>query len=392
MLPHISLKSQREKSVLRKHPWVFSGAIAKTPPGLVDGSLVEVHDSGGRCLGVGHYFTGSIAVRLFSFEEVQVDDAFWEKKLRDAINLRAQLGLLASERTTAFRLVNAEGDGLSGLVIDLYGDTAVLQCHSVGMWNVREALCRALRTILGSRLRAIFDKSSDVLLGEQSTRSSDSYLFGARGTGEVLENGHRFRIDWEEGQKTGFFLDQRENREIVGHYAAGRTVLNCFSYSGGFSVYALHGGAITCHSIDSSKAAIELANRNIELNGLTARHQSSTVECLPFLQNANAGADLIVLDPPAFAKHLRHADQALKGYRHINEAAFRALKSGGLLFTFSCSQAVDRSSFRSVVFSAAVNAQRSVRVLRELGHGPDHPVSLFHPEGEYLKGLLLEVS
>ncbi len=391
MVPQITLKPQREKSVLRQHPWVFSGAIAKAPPGLVNGALVDVRDNGGRCLGMGHYFTGSIAVRLFSFEEVNVNEAFWEKKLRSAVGLRESIGLMMSEETTAFRLVNAEGDGLSGLVVDLYGGTAVLQCHSVGMWNAREALSAALRQVLGPRLTAIYDKSAEVLAEDGGGGPLDGYLFGTRGGEEVRENGHTFRIDWERGQKTGFFLDQRENREIVGQYAAGRTVLNCFSYTGGFSVYALKGGARTCHSVDCSKSAIEIANQNAALNGVAAHHQSSVVECLPYLKESSGVADLIVLDPPAFAKHLRHADQALKGYRHVNEAAFRAIKRGGLLFTFSCSQAVDRASFRSVVFSAAVNAQRSVRVLRELGHGPDHPVSLFHPEGEYLKGMLLAV-
>ena len=391
MVPQVVLKPQREKSVERQHPWVFSGAIAKTPKGLADGDLVDVRDHQGRCLGLGHFFDSTIAVRLITFTEEPISASFWERKIAAAYAVRRTVGLIQHSSTTALRLVNGEGDGLSGLIIDLYGSTAVLQCHSLGMWRARVEICSALRAVLGDRVTAVYDKSAEALKEAKGEEIGDGYLFGAPGQGEISENGHRFRVDWEQGQKTGFFLDQRENRAWVGAYAADRTVLNAFSYTAGFSVYALCGGARSCHSVDSSKSAIALGEENVALNGVQSRHSSSVVDCLPYLKEAANTYDCIVLDPPAFAKHQRHADQALKGYRSINEAALRCILPRGLLFTFSCSQAVDRESFRSVVFSAAVNARRSVQVLRELGHGPDHPVSLFHPEGEYLKGLLLQV-
>ncbi len=388
----IQLKRGKSESLKRFHPWVFSGAIAHKPAALQEGDTVRVVDAAGELLGTGHYQSGSIAVRILSFREQALDGAFWRSRLAEACRLRRALGLLEQANNDICRLVHGEGDRLPGLIIDLYGTTAVMQAHSTGMHRARHEIAAALRDTLGDRLQAIYYKSATTLPDAVSAAEREGYLLGQRTDDVFQENGMKFHVDWEGGQKTGFFVDQRDNRALLSRYAQGRRVLNLFCYTGGFSVYALRGGARHVTSVDSSARAIEAARANVELNFPEgAPHEAVTADAFQYLQAAEAPLDLIVLDPPAFAKHLSAVRNALKGYTRLNAAAIRKVQPGGFVFTFSCSQAVSAAQFRLAVFTAAATARRHVRILHQLHQPADHPVSIYHPEGEYLKGLVLQV-
>ena len=390
----VTLKPGKDQSLRRRHPWVFSGAIARLQGEVVEGAAVTVLAAGGEVLGVGHYAPGSIAVRMLDFGPGATlpDAAFWETRLRNAYQLRQRLGLTGQNNTNVYRLTHAEGDGLPGLIIDVYGDTAVVQAHSAGMYHARPHIAAALQAVVPG-LRAIYDKSAETVPAKAAPAAQNGYLLGA-GTGQehvVTENGHPFVVDWETGQKTGFFIDQRDNRALLARYAPGRRVLNTFCYTGGFSVYALAAGAALVHSVDSSKRAIELTERNALLAPHADRHAAYAQDVFTFLKDRHNQYDLIVLDPPAFAKHLSARHNALMGYKRLNAAGIRQIAPGGLLFTFSCSQVVSRELFEGAVMAAAIEAGRPARILHRLTQPADHPVSLFHPEGEYLKGLVLAV-
>ena len=394
----IILKKNREESLLRYHPWVFSGAIAQIQGNPAEGDLVAVHSSDGQYLAAGHYQIGSIAVRILSFDADPESPDFYTVMLSRALAARQSLGLTDRERcrTNCFRLVHGEGDGLPGLIIDWYDGVCVLQAHSVGMFRAKGRICAALKEIFGEELKAVYDKSSGTAPFKAGLELIDGYLYKKEGftsrEAEVLENGRRFLVNWEEGQKTGFFLDQRDNRALVGKYAQGRRVLNLFCYTGGFSIYALTAGALSVDSVDSSAKAMAMVDRNVALNGVTEGHTSHCEDAIEFLGKAEDGKyDLIIVDPPAFAKHRGALHNALRAYQRLNAAAIAKVAPGGLVFTFSCSQVVDKISFANTVFSAAAQTGRSVRILDRFCQGSDHPVSIYHPEGEYLKGLLLYV-
>ncbi|MDL5048537.1 class I SAM-dependent rRNA methyltransferase [Oscillatoria amoena NRMC-F 0135] len=388
----LHLKPGKEQSVMRFHPWVFSGAIqsAEGKPG--EGDWVEVADSRDKTLGFGHYQTGSITVRLLSFGPVRPDENFWRNKIEKAVALRTA-AQLSCDTTNAFRLIHAEGDGLPGLIVDYYHGVAVMQAHSAGMHTDRERIVQGLKDVLKDRLKAVYYKSRSTLPSTLRTTTIDGYLFGGTGVPHLItENGIRFFVNWEEGQKTGFFLDQRENRSLLTTFANARRVLNTFCYTGGFSVYALQGGAQLVHSVDLSEKAIEITRKNIEENGFNAtQHTCFVADSFDYLEKSGDEYDLIILDPPAFAKHRDARHQAMKGYQRLNTIALKKIKPGGILFTFSCSQVVDRQLFYDTVVSAALNAGREIKVLYRLGQPADHPVSIYHPEGEYLKGLVLFV-
>jgi 23S rRNA (cytosine1962-C5)-methyltransferase len=388
----IYLKPRKEESLLRFHPWVFSGAIASASGQTEEGDVVEVFDSAGRFLGTGHCQAGSIAVRILSFRPETVDHAFWTRRLGAAYDVRRALGLCADGNDT-FRLVYGEGDMLAGLVIDMYGRTAVMQAHSVGMHRARTDVAAALKEVMGEALEHIYYKSEGTLPFRAASGQENGYLLGGGGKDAVAsERGLRFRIDWLKGQKTGFFVDQRENRALVERYARGRSVLNVFCYTGGFSVYAMRGNAAAVHSVDSSAKAVALTEENVELNFPgDARHRAFVADAFDFLEATGDRYDLIVLDPPAFAKHKNVLRNALQGYRKLNALAIGKIRPGGILFTFSCSQVVSKNDFRLAVFSAAAQTGRHVRILHQLTQPADHPVSIYHPEGEYLKGLALLV-
>ncbi len=388
------LRRGKEESLLRFHPWIFSGAIYSMEGTPAEGDLVDVYTSQGDFIARGHYQIGSITIRVLSFADETIDQSWWNERIEQAYHMREALGLTNNPQTTCYRLVHGEGDSLPGLVIDIYGTTAVVQCHSVGMYRSRKAICTALRNVYGDRVKSIFDKSGGTLPYNAGLNAQDGYLWGeADASSEpVLENGNRFMVNWEQGQKTGFFIDQRENRELVRRYAKERTVLNTFCYTGGFSVYALAGGALQVDSVDSSELAVQLAAQNVTLNfGEQAPHQAIAQDAFDYLRKMDDRYDLIILDPPAFAKHHKVLGNALQGYKRLNAQAFRQIKPGGILFTFSCSQAVNREQFRMAVFSAAAIAGRNVRILHQLTQPADHPVNIYHPEGEYLKGLVLYV-
>ncbi len=388
----IVLKSGKDQSLKRFHPWVFSGAIKKIYGPLNEGDLVVVYSNKDEFLGIGHYQIGSIAVRIVSFKETVPDYEFWKNKIARAWNLRKSLGFAENEETNVFRIIHAEGDGMPGLIADFYNGTVVLQMHSVGMFLIRKDLVKALQEVLKEKLKSVYDKSSKTLPFKADINPVDEYLFGENHEIEVLENGLKFKVDWEDGQKTGFFIDQRENRKLVQEYAKNRDVLNMFCYTGGFSFYALKGGARLVHSVDSSARAIDLTNENVELNfSGDKRHEAIVADGFEYLKNIQDKYDLIILDPPAFAKHRDTLPQALKGYKRINTRAFEQIRSGGVLFTFSCSQVVSKEKFREAVFSAAAIAGRNVRILHQLTQPTDHPVNIYHPESEYLKGLVLYV-
>jgi len=383
---------------MRRHPWIFSGAIdfieAEEEADIVEGALVEVYDHARKFIALGHYQIGSIAVRVLSFEQEPVDSAWCRRRISVAFDVRRTLGLVDNSETDCYRLVHGEGDGLPGLVVDIYGHTAVVQCHSVGMYRSRLEIAAAIRSVYGDRIEAIYDKSSQTLPFKADLGAVDGYLWGGPVAVPqvVSEHGERFLVNWEQGQKTGFFLDQRENRELVKRYARGRTVLNTFCYTGGFSVYALAGGAKEVCSVDSSERAVALATENIRLNfGDGAVHSEVAADAVEYLRNIGDRYDLIILDPPAFAKHHKVLGNAMQGYKRLNARALSQIRAGGILFTFSCSQAVSKELFRTTVFSAAAIAGRKVRILHQLTQPADHPIDIYHPEGEYLKGLVLYV-
>ena len=388
----VFLKPKKEESLLRFHPWVFSGAIQSFEGQPEEGDLVEVYGANNRYLGIGHFQIGRIAVRILSFQQQEIDQAFWENRIRIAYELRKTLRLTASEHNNTYRLVHGEGDNLPGLVIDMYAHTAVMQAHSVGMHLARHQIAEALKQILGDTLQNIYYKSEATLPYKANLGSEDGYLLGGDVEDIALENGLRFCVDWQKGQKTGFFVDQRENRSLLEHYAKDRAVLNMFCYTGGFSFYAMRGGAKVVHSVDSSAKAIALTNKNVSLNFPgDPRHQAFAEDAFKYLEHMGSNYDLIILDPPAFAKHKDVLRNALQGYRKLNAIAFEKIKPGGILFTFSCSQVVNKEHFRLAVFSAAAQSGRSVRILHQLTQPADHPVNIYHPEGEYLKGLVLYV-
>jgi len=388
----VVLKSGKDQSLKRFHPWVFSGAIKKMYGTVNEGDLVTVYSNKDEFLGIGHYQIGSIAIRIVSFTEVEPDYDFWKSKIESAWKLRESLGYTNDTETNVFRLIHAEGDGMPGLIVDFYNGTAVMQMHSIGMYLIREELVKAMREVMGDKLKAVYNKSSKTLPFKSDVESVDEYLFGESSANEVLEYGLKFKVDWELGQKTGFFIDQRENRLLVQKYAKNRDVLNMFCYTGGFSFYAMKGGANLVHSVDASAKAIDLTNENVELNfAEDKRHEAFVADGFEYLKDIQDKYDLIILDPPAFAKHRNTLPQALKGYKRINTRAFEQIKKGGILFTFSCSQVVSKEKFREAVFSAAAISGRNVRILHQLNQPTDHPVNIYHPESEYLKGLVLFV-
>jgi 23S rRNA (cytosine1962-C5)-methyltransferase len=382
----VILKRGKEGSVKRFHPWIFSGAIQSIQGNAESGDWVKVTDISNRVLGFGHYQTGTIAVRVLSFAAAFKDEYFWEQKISAAHNQRFATGVISTD-TNAFRLIHGEGDGLPGLIIDVYNGVAVMQAHSTGMHRDRLAIANAVKAILGDSISAVYYKSLS------SGKTESEYLLGmAVSPHVILEHGNKFYVDWAEGQKTGFFLDQRENRKLLGSLSKGKTVLNTFCYTGGFSVYALYAGAKRVHSVDASEKAIDLTRRNIELNGFSSVEQESfTADTFDFLKESKESYDLIIVDPPAFAKHKDAKHQAMKGYQRLNAEAMRKIEPGGIIFTFSCSQVVDRQLFYDTVVSAAIQSGREIKVLHHLSQPADHPVSLYHPEGEYLKGLVLYV-
>ena len=390
--PYVSLLPGKEESMKRFHPWIFSGAIARQSEGLKEGDLVEVYDAEGNYLATGHYQIGSIAVRVLSFTRRAIDEAFWTERLSEAYSLRRRIGVADPPRNDIYRLVHGEGDRLPGLVVDVYGQTAVVQAHSVGIHHCREQIARALIAATDGALHNIYYKSETTLPFKADLKQENGFLCGGNPDDIATENGLRFHIDWLHGQKTGFFVDQRENRSLLEHYARGRRVLNMFCYTGGFSVYALRGGATLVHSVDCSEKAIELTRANAELNFPDdKRHEAFAEDAFKFLEKAGGDYDLIVLDPPAFAKHRDALRNALKGYTRLNAIAFAKIQKGGSMFTFSCSQAVNKEQFRLAVFTAAAQSGRHVRILHQLHQPADHPINIYHPEGEYLKGLVLQV-
>ena len=393
MYKKIVLKPGKEESLLRFHPWIFSGAILQTDAGIAEGDVVRVQTADGAFIAVGHYQVGSIAVRVLSFHDVAIDHAFWTARLASALRVRQCVGLVGHADNNTYRLVHGEGDHLPGLVIDCYGATAVMQAHSVGMHVSREAICKALVEVMDGRIENVYYKSETTLPFKAGLGQENGFIYGHTEDNTAIENGLRFRVDWLRGQKTGFFVDQRENRALLERYARGRHVLNMFCYTGGFSVYAMRGGAAGVHSVDSSAKAVELTEDNVARNFPgDSRHEAFCEDAFKYLDHAPADQyDLVVLDPPAFAKHRGALRNALKGYTRLNLKGFEHIKSGGLLFTFSCSQVVTKDQFRNAVFTAAAQAGRKVRILHQLHQPVDHPVNIFHPEGEYLKGLVLYV-
>lgn len=386
------LKPGKEESLKRFHPWVFSGAVNHIEGIPEEGDIVEIYTSTKNFLAIGHCQIGSIAVRVLSFEKEIIDISFWEKRISSAYLLRQQLRLIESNNNT-FRLIHGEGDLLPGLIIDIYANTAVIQAHSPGMHLSRNDIAQALKNILGDRIDNVYYKSESTLPYKANLEAVNEYIIGGNNIPEIaLENGIKFHVDWERGQKTGFFIDQRDNRKILEHYSKGRSVLNMFCYTGGFSCFAMRGGAEIVHSVDSSSKAIELTNKNVQLNfQKDPRHQAFAEDAFKYLENMGDKYDLIVLDPPAFAKHKNVLRNALQGYRKLNAIAFEKIKPGGIIFTFSCSQVVSKNDFRLAVFSAAALSKRKVRILHQLTQPADHPINIYHPEGEYLKGLILWV-
>lgn len=392
MYKSIYLKRGKEESLLRFHPWVFSGAIHHADAGIQEGETVRVIASTGDFIAVGHYQVGSIAVRVLSFSDITIDQSFWRERLVAAITMRCHIGIADNPENNTYRLVHGEGDWLPGLVIDCYGSTAVMQAHSVGMHLNRMDICQALTDVMGGRIQQVYYKSETTLPYKAHLEEEDGFIFGHTDDDIAVENGLKFHVDWLRGQKTGFFVDQRENRSLLEHYSKDKTVLNMFCYTGGFSVYAMRGGAKCVHSVDSSAKAIEITNNNIGLNFPgDPRHEAYCEDAFRFLEEKKDKYDIVVLDPPAFAKHRAALHNALKGYIRLNAKGIRLVKEGGLLFTFSCSQAVSKDQFRSAVFTAAAQSGRKVRIIHQLHQPADHPINIYHPEGEYLKGLVLYV-
>lgn len=387
----IYLKRGKEESLKRFHPWVFSGAIHHMSEEPAEGEIMEVFSSEGEYVATGHFEIGSIMVRVLSFDHEDIDQAFYERRIAIAKDVRMRIGVMKDDNNT-YRLVHGEGDNLSGLVIDVYGHTAVMQAHSVGMHLERHTIAAALKNVMGEELQNIYYKSETTLPFKAELGQENCFLLGGATDDVAVENGLKFHVDWLRGQKTGFFVDQRDNRSLLERYAKGRKVLNMFCYTGGFSFYAMRGGAELVHSVDSSQKAIDLTKANVTLNFPDdTRHEAYAEDAFKFLREMQTPYDLIILDPPAFAKHKNALHNALKGYTRLNRQAFEKIQPGGILFTFSCSQAVNKDQFRAAVFTAATQARRNVRILHQLHQPADHPINIYHPEGEYLKGLVLYV-
>lgn len=392
MYKQVYLKPRKQESLLRFHPWIFSGALAGMDDGIEEGEVVRVITHEGQFIAVGHYQIGSIAVRVLSFRDITIDGAFWRSRLEAALLMRQHIGIADNPSNNTFRLVHGEGDNLPGLIIDCYGETAVMQAHSVGMHYCRQEICDALIDVMGGRIKNVYYKSETTLPYKAHLGEEDGFIHGRTDDNVAVENGLKFRVDWLRGQKTGFFVDQRENRSLLEKYAMGKSVLNMFCYTGGFSVYAMRGGAKLVHSVDSSAKAIELTNANVALNFPDdSRHEAFCEDAFKYLDNNNDKYDLIILDPPAFAKHRGALHNALKGYTRLNVKGLERIRKGGILFTFSCSQVVTKDNFRNAVFTAAAQTGRKVRILHQLHQPADHPINIYHPEGEYLKGLVLYV-
>ena len=392
MYKNIYLKHRKEESLKRFHPWVFSGAIHHMDEGIAEGDTVRVITADGNCIAVGHYQLGTIIVRVLSFDDIAIDDSFWQQRMQSALAMRESIGVANNPDNNTYRLIHGEGDNLPGLIIDCYGTTAVMQAHSVGMHVCREQICKALVEVMGDRIKNVYYKSETTLPFKAELGQENGFIYGHTDNNTAVENSLSFHVDWLKGQKTGFFVDQRENRSLLEHYAKGKSVLNMFCYTGGFSVYAMRGGANIVHSVDSSAKAIELTNHNVAMNFPNDnRHEAFCEDAFKYLDDNDKKYDLIVLDPPAFAKHRMALHNALKGYIRLNIKGLQRIKPGGILFTFSCSQAVSKENFRNAVFTAAAQAGRNVRILHQLHQPADHPVNIYHPEGEYLKGLVLYV-
>ena len=392
MYSNVYLRKGKEDSLNRFHPWVFSGALARMDDGITEGDVVRVITADGNFIGVGHYQGGSRAVRILSFEDILIDKDYWRKAISAAFEMRKAISVVDAESTDAYRLVHGEGDFMPGLIIDIYGCTAVMQAHSVGMHVARRDIASALVDVMGGRVANVYYKSEATLPFKAGVEQENAFIIGGSDDNIATENGLRFHIDWLKGQKTGFFIDQRDNRSLLERYSKDRRVLNMFCYTGGFSVYAMRGGAQFVHSVDSSAKAIELTKRNIELNFPgDGRHEAICEDAFKYLDAMGDRYDLIVLDPPAFAKHRGALHNALKGYTRLNVKALAKIRPGGVLFTFSCSQVVTKDNFRNAVFTAAAIARRKVRILHQLHQPADHPINIYHPEGEYLKGLVLYV-
>ena len=392
MYKNIYLKHRKEESLKRFHPWVFSGAIHHMDEGIAEGDTVRVITADGNCIAVGHYQLGTITVRVLSFDDMTIDHSFWQQRMQSALAMRESIGVANNPDNNTYRLIHGEGDNLPGLIIDCYGTTAVMQAHSVGMHVCREQICKALVEVMGDRIKNVYYKSETTLPFKAELGQENGFIYGHTDNNTAVENSLSFHVDWLKGQKTGFFVDQRENRSLLEHYAKGKSVLNMFCYTGGFSVYAMRGGANIVHSVDSSAKAIELTNHNVAMNFPNDnRHEAFCEDAFKYLDDNDKKYDLIVLDPPAFAKHRMALHNALKGYIRLNIKGLQRIKPGGILFTFSCSQAVSKENFRNAVFTAAAQAGRNVRILHQLHQPADHPVNIYHPEGEYLKGLVLYV-
>ena len=392
MYKNIYLKHGKEESLKRFHPWIFSGAIHHMDDGIAEGDTVRVITADGNCIAVGHYQKGTITIRVLSFQDIVIDESFWGSRIQSALAMRECIGMANNPDNNTYRLVHGEGDCLPGLVIDCYGTTAVMQAHSVGMHVCREQICKVLVDVMGERIRNVYYKSETTLPFKAALGQENGFIYGHTDDNTAVENGLKFHVDWLKGQKTGFFVDQRENRLLLEHYAKGKSVLNMFCYTGGFSVYAMRGGAKIVHSVDSSAKAVELTNLNVAMNFPDDnRHEAFCEDAFKYLDENDKKYDLIVLDPPAFAKHRMALHNALKGYIRLNIKGLQRIKPGGILFTFSCSQAVSKENFRNAVFTAAAQAGRNVRILHQLHQPADHPVNIYHPEGEYLKGLVLYV-
>jgi len=387
----IVLKSGKEQSIRRYHPWIFSGAIKKISGEPAEGDIVTVYDNKDNFLAFGHYQPGSIAVRILSFKDTEPDIEFFRGRIRSAFEFRKSMGLIDNQSINVFRLIHAEGDNLPGLIADFYDGVVVLQMHSVGMYRIRKEIAGIISELPGAGVKAIYDKSESTIPFKAGIEARNEFIYGDSAPAIVTENGFKFKIDWTTGQKTGFFIDQRENRKLLSEFTKGRSVLNMFGYTGGFSVYAMKDGGLV-HSVDSSASAAGLADENVRLNfGDDTRHQSFQVDAFEFLNDIKDKYDLIILDPPAFAKHNNALANALQGYKRLNMKAIGQIKPGGIIFTFSCSQVVTRENFRKSVFAAAANTGRNVRILHQMSQPPDHPVNIYHPESEYLKGLVLYV-
>ena len=392
MYKNIYLKHRKEESLKRFHPWVFSGAIHHMDEGIAEGDTVRVITADGNCIAVGHYQLGTITVRVLSFDDIAIDHSFWQQRMQSALAMRESIGVANNPDNNTYRLIHGEGDNLPGLIIDCYGTTAVMQAHSVGMHVCREQICKALVEVMGDRIKNVYYKSETTLPFKAELGQENGFIYGHTDNNMAVENSLSFHVDWLKGQKTGFFVDQRENRSLHEHYAKGKIMLNMFCYTGGFSVYAMRGGANIVHSVDSSAKAIELTNHNVAMNFPNDnRHEAFCEDAFKYLDDNDKKYDLIVLDPPAFAKHRMALHNALKGYIRLNIKGLQRIKPGGILFTFSCSQAVSKENFRNAVFTAAAQAGRNVRILHQLHQPADHPVNIYHPEGEYLKGLVLYV-